>query len=102
MRPCNQCRKPIENAQQLCDACQDYNRQHGVEAKPPVSMSPFDPNDMKPVPLDASLNVMLLMMGFCCAGIGLLVGVLCGNITYAVLGFLGGWLVAVMLLPMFR
>lgn len=102
MRPCNQCRQPIGNALQLCDDCEDYNRLHGVQAKPTVSMSPFDPEDLKPVPLDASLNVMLLMMGLCCACIGLLVGVLCGNITYAVFGFVGGWVVAMLLLPMFR
>jgi hypothetical protein len=102
MRPCNQCRQPIENSLQLCDECEQYNRDHGVEAKPPVSMSPFDPNDLKPVPLDASLNVMLLMLGFCCACLGLLIGMLFGNLTYALVGFVVGWVAAAMMVPMFR
>jgi len=34
--------------------------------------------------------------------IGLLIGVLCGSITYALIGLGVGWLIAASLIPLFR
>ena len=102
MRPCNQCRKPIENRAQLCEACEQYNAEHKIEAKPTVSLTPVDTNDLAPVPYDSTVNVMLLSTGICFSLMGLLIGVLCGSVTYALIGFGAGWLVALSMLPIFR
>ena len=102
MRPCNQCRKPIENRAQLCEACEQYNAEHEIEAKPTVSLTPVDTNDLAPVPYDSTVNVMLLSTGLCFGLMGLLIGVLCGSVFYAGIGFGAGWLVALFMLPFFR
>lgn len=102
MRPCNQCRKPIENGAQICVACETYNAEHQIESKPTVSLTPVDTNDLAPVPYDSTVNVMLLSTGLCFGLMGLLIGVLCGSLTYAFLGFGAGWLVALCMVPIFR
>ena len=102
MRPCNQCRKPIENGAQLCEVCEQYNAEHEIKAKRTVSLTPVDPNDLAPVPYDSTVNVMLLSTGLCFGLMGLLIGVLCGSMTYAILGFGAGWLVAIFMIPIFR
>ena len=102
MRPCNQCRKPVKNAAQLCDECIEYNAQHGIEAKTSVSLTPVDTNNLAPVPYDSTVNVMLLSTGFCFGLMGLLIGCLCGSIAYAFVGLGIGWLIALMMVPAFR
>ena len=102
MRPCNQCRQPIENAALLCEACEQYNAEHEIEAKPTVGLTPVDTNDLAPVPYDSTVNVMLLSTGLCFGTIGLLIGVLCNSPTYAFLGFGAGWMVALFMIPLFR
>ena len=59
MRPCDQCRKPIENARKLCLACEEYNRKHGLQAKPGVSLRPHDPATERPLPFHRKVNLML-------------------------------------------
>lgn len=102
MRPCNQCRKPVKNAAQLCEDCEQYNADHNVEPKPTVSLTPVDTNDLAPVPFDATINVMLLSTGLCFGLIGLLIGVLCGSVKYAMIGFAAGWSIAALMIPVFR
>ena len=102
MRPCNQCRKPIENGAELCGTCEQYNNEHEIAAKRTVSLTPVDTNDLTPVPYDSTVNVMLLSTGFCFGLMGLLIGVLCGSMTCAMIGFGAGWLVALSMLPIFR
>jgi len=102
MRPCNQCRKPVKNAVQLCDECEEYNIQHGIEAKSSVSLTPVDTNDLPPVPYDSTVNVMLVSTGFCFGLMGLLIGGLCGSIAYAFVGLGIGLLVAFVMVPVFR
>ena len=59
MRPCNRCRRPIENAKQLCPACEEYHRERGLEVKRGVSMRPHDPATERPLPLHRKVNLML-------------------------------------------
>ena len=54
---------------------------------------------MAPVPLDSTINVMLLSTGVCFGVMGLLIGVLCGSMTYALIGFGVGWLIAASMVP---
>ena len=102
MRPCNQCRKPVKNAAQLCDDCQQHNAERNVEPKPTVSLTPVDTNNLAPVPFVSTVNVMLLSIGVCFGLMGLLIGVLCGSMIYALIGFGAGWLIAASLVPIFR
>ena len=102
MRPCNQCRQPVENAAEICQACEEYNAEHELAAKPTVSLTPVDTNDLPPVPYDSTINVMLLSTGLCFSLMGMLIGVLCGSLTYAFIGFGAGWLVALFMIPIFR
>jgi hypothetical protein len=102
MRPCNQCRQPIENKLQLCAACEEYNRQHKLQPKPSVSMTPVDTSNLKPVPPDATINVLLWALGLCFGTLGLLVGILFGSVKAAFIGMAIGWAVAAVLVPLFR
>jgi len=102
MRPCNQCRKPVKNAAQLCDDCEQYNAENSIDPKPSVSLTPVDTNNLAPVPFDSTINVMLLSMGCCFGGMGFLIGILCGSINYALIGFGVGWVIAVLMIPIFR
>lgn len=102
MRPCNQCRKPVKNAAQLCDDCERHNAEHSIDPKPTVSMTPVDTNNLAPVPFDSTVNVMLLSTGICFGLMGLLIGILCGSMTYALVGFGVGWLIAAFMIPIFR
>jgi len=102
MRPCNQCRKPVKNAAELCDDCQQHNTEHNIAPKPTVSLTPVDTNNLAPVRFDSTINVMLLSTGFCFGLMGLLIGVLCGSVTYALIGLGVGWLIAASLIPFFR
>jgi len=45
---------------------------------------------------------MLLSMGCCFGGMGFLIGILCGSINYALIGFGVGWVIAVLMIPIFR
>ena len=102
MRPCNQCRKPVKNAVQLCEDCEKYNAKHKIEAKTTVSLTPVDTNNLPPVPYDSTVNVMLLSTGLCFGLMGLLIGILCGSMTYAIVGMGMGWLIAFIMIPIFR
>jgi hypothetical protein len=59
MRPCNQCRRPVENAQLLCDQCAASNRERGVQCKPSVSMNAFDSSKKSRIRWDQRVNPML-------------------------------------------
>jgi len=102
MRPCNQCRKPVKNAAQLCDDCERHNAEHSIDPKPTVSLTPVDTNNLAPVPFDSTINVMLLSTGACFGLMGLLIGILCGSMAGAFIGFGVGCLVAVFMIPIFR
>lgn len=86
MRPCNQCRQPIENNLQLCEACQDYNKERGIKAKPSVSIKPFDPSTQKPVPFDQTINTIMISFMVCSV---VFFGLL-GWQLYGVRGFVAG------------
>ena len=104
MRPCNQCRKPVKdtNTTNLCEACQQYNAEHECEARPTVSLTPVDTNNLAPVPYDSTVNVMLLSLGFCLGLLGLLIGVLCGSTKYALIGLGIGWFLTFCIVPIFK
>ena len=42
MRPCNQCRQPVENEVFVCPQCEEYNRKHNLESPKPVQANPAD------------------------------------------------------------
>ena len=45
---------------------------------------------------------MLLSTGLCFGLMGLLIGILCGSMTYAIVGMGMGWLIAFIMIPIFR
>ena len=72
MRPCNQCRKPVENDVFICKACEAFNEERGIE--PPTEMGAYqgDPNpenfaQMKPanrfVVLPNAFSIILFLIG---------------------------------------
>ena len=88
MRPCDQCRRPVENARLLCEQCEAENRARGIEYKPKVSMNPFDSSKNRRIPWDQRVNPMLV--GFSVSTLtflGLLGYVLAGQ-TGALIGIL--------------
>lgn len=42
MRPCKQCRQPVENAVFICPQCEEYNAKHNLEPPQPVQANPAD------------------------------------------------------------
>ena len=86
MRPCDQCRQPVENHQRICGECEQYNREHGLEPPPPISARPHDPNQLAPVPLDASVNLLTLGMGVTALILAGLIGLALGSLKVAIIG----------------
>ena len=94
MRPCNQCRRPVENDVFLCEQCAKYNEEHGVEA--PKTMRAFM-GDVEPPPVDPNLDgsVTQLATFFYCV-VGLLFGLL-GFALFGIQGLVIGGLVGTFL-----
>lgn len=42
MRPCNQCRQPVENGVFVCSRCEEYNAEHNLESPQPVQANLAD------------------------------------------------------------
>ena len=101
MRPCNQCRKPIENAREICEQCEEKNRAQGIKHKPSVSIAPIDSTNRKPVPWDQSINMVVLSLLFCAivvmGGTGFLLDGIRGLIIGGLLALLSPFLVSTLL-----
>lgn len=75
MRPCNQCRKPIENRRLICRECEQRNRDDGNPYKASVGLHVNDnasPNDEKVV--DHSFNILMLAFDGVIAALGAMMG----------------------------
>lgn len=42
MRPCNQCRQPVENGVYICQQCEQYNVQNDLQPPQPIQANPAD------------------------------------------------------------
>ena len=92
MRPCNQCRKPVDNSVFICEKCKAYNEEHGIEA--PKSIKAFSGSAGPPSTSPESAT-SLIHMGLAFQGI---VSLLCGLFCYLVFdwtGFLVGALLGI-------
>ena len=73
MRPCNQCRRPVENDVFICEVCREYNETHGTEPPPqPVGMADELPD--VPTERDFSYTAMVLFFNVLLIAIGALLG----------------------------
>lgn len=93
MRPCNQCRQPIENKDLICARCEALNLERGVKPKPHVGIN-CENESHSPNPRDYSLNTLAILMGatamLMCALGGLALADLRGFVTGGAVGLLGG------------
>ena len=42
MRPCNQCRQPVENEVLICPRCEEYNAKHNLQPPKPLKANPAE------------------------------------------------------------
>jgi len=96
MRPCNQCRKPVENRVMICDQCKAYNEAHGL--KPPKTIranteDDVEAPDVEPV-YDRSLTQILSAFYLVIMLLGALIGVL---IYGGVFGFIAGGVIGLII-----
>jgi hypothetical protein len=86
MRPCNQCRQPIENRRLICEECERRNEDEGNPYKASVGIRVDNqmPSD-EPV-IDHSFNILMLAFDGVIAALGAMLGLA----TFGWTGFLIG------------
>ena len=78
MRPCKQCRQPVENGVYICPQCVQYNTQNDLQPPQPIRANPADDLESGTAsPHDSSLGqvtkAFFLIIGLLGAMIGLAV-----------------------------
>ena len=78
MRPCNQCKQPVENEVFICEKCEAYNEQHGYETPKPLQAFTGDLHSNANLPHDDSMDLFMWLflgsIGLGCALFGYLAG----------------------------
>ena len=99
MRPCNQCRKPVENRVMICEECKSYNAEHGLSA--PKTIHANTEGDLEPPAVepeyDRSLNQVANVLYVVMMLIGALMGlaIFGGFKSFLIGGFIGMVLCAI-------
>lgn len=75
MRPCNQCRHPIENRRLICEQCEQRNLDEGNPYKASIGLhSESKKNQDDERYVDHSFNILLLAFDAVIAALGALLG----------------------------
>lgn len=76
MRPCNQCRKPVENRVMICEACKAYNAEHGLS--PPKTIHANTEGDLEPPAVEPEYDRSLKQVANVLYVVVMLIGALLG------------------------
>ena len=95
MRPCSQCKRPVENSVHVCADCEAYNREHGLEPPRRVATNTEVEDDSnQPAFRDLGMDVMsmafYLSAAVICALVGYLINTWAGLAIGGMIGFLVG------------
>ncbi len=90
MRPCNQCRQPVENSVLICEECARFNAEQGIPAE---SNEPFAPQDEE-LAMDHSYSILMgafsCIITALCALVGLAIYNWSGLLVGGAIGLLTG------------
>ncbi len=103
MRPCNQCRKPVENRVMICDDCKAYNLEFGLAPKKTIQAN--TEGDLEPPAVepnyDRSLGQIANAFYVVLVLLGALIGVVAlGGFKGFVVGGIVGFVICVLFLRM--
>ena len=97
MRPCIQCKKPVENKVFICGKCEAYNEEHGYESPQPPQAYTGQLHSNADMPHDETMDLfMWLFLG--CIGLG---AALFGYVAAGFSGFLIAGAMAVLISKLF-
>ena len=98
MRPCNQCRRPIENRRLICSQCEKRNRDEGNPYKASVGLRIDDHESRREEKyVDHSFNILMLAFDAVIATLGALVGLALFGWTGLLIGGTTGLLIGLFL-----